>query len=450
MAFVPGRKHDLFLSYAHNERVWADALVKALRKEFQERTGREVTFWQDSHKLRVGQDWHEEIEAAIRNAAVFVAIVSPSYLTSTWCGRERDLILENGIEALKVESPIEAFYRFLKIVKMPDDDGVYEELLEGLQDFRFFNEADRDEIPRNSAEFIAKIRDLFREIRDLLTLMSNQAQELYLAPGSIEIEKQRAELERELADRGFAIQPEVVLGAGFGKGSIRNAMDQVSHVIFVLGTVFDKFAREQIAMAQDLGKPALFWVQPGPRREDMIKRIHDLGESPAGSEILGGRSIRELIPQLLEKLRPNAPEPAALNSGMQRVYVNYDATLPGDARIGGHIAGIARERKLDVVESGRGNDHDRLMQISNGVLLIRSANPTPDQWLNYNATELALSARVKQPDFAAKGLLIFNPGRVPAQAAGLPVYPYSEPFQPETLNPFFDGLAKARSADGRQ
>src|ERR1017187_1418894 len=258
MAFVPGYKHDLFLSYAHAEGAWADAFRKALCDEFQVRTGEVVTVWQDTRNLRVGQKWASEIEEGIRNAAAFLAIVSPSYLNSPWCRQERAIVLEKKLEALKVES----LYRFLKIIKTPGPGNAHEELLGALQDIRFFNPANDYELPEGSAEFTAMIRASVRQIRELLTLMSNKGQEPYIAPGAIEILKEREALERELKDRGFTIKPEILLSSDFGKGPILNAMDRVSHAIFVLGSVYDEFTAEQIEAAQDLGKPVVFWIQP--------------------------------------------------------------------------------------------------------------------------------------------------------------------------------------------
>src|SRR3954447_4491535 len=124
MAFVPGHKHDLFLSYAHEEAPWTAAFRKALCDEFQVRTGEALTVWQDSRNLRVGQKWAPEIEEGIRNAAVFLAVVSPLYLKkSPWCAEERRIALERTLEALKVES----FYRFLKIIKTPGPGKSHEE-----------------------------------------------------------------------------------------------------------------------------------------------------------------------------------------------------------------------------------------------------------------------------------------------------------------------------------
>jgi hypothetical protein len=201
MAFVPGHKHDLFLSYAHAEGAWADGFRKALGEEFHVRTGEDVTVWQDTRNLRVGQKWASEIEEGIRDAAAFLAIVSPCYLKSDWCRQERAIVLEKKLEALKVES----FYRFLKVIKTPGPGKAHEELLGVLQDIRFFNPADGYELPEGSAEFTAMIRALVRQIRELLTLLSNKGQELYIAPGAIDILEEREGLEYELKDRGFTI-----------------------------------------------------------------------------------------------------------------------------------------------------------------------------------------------------------------------------------------------------
>lgn len=450
MAFVPGHKHDLFVSYAHAEAAWVEVFSKALCDEFQERTGEKVTLWQDTQNLRVGQKWASEIEEGIRNAAAFMAVVSPTYLKkSPWCLLERGIALESELEGLKIDS----FYRFLKVIKTPGPGKAHEEMLHELEDIRFFNKADDYELPAGSPEFIAAIRALVRQIRELFRAMSNKGQEVYLAPGRIEMHEAREELERELKDKGFTVGPDVLLDFTFPDDSIRRAMDKISHALFVLGGDYDEFAARQIEVAKELGKPVVFWIQPGEKQKDMLRRIDELTELPPGSEVLGGRSIRELIPQVLEKLRPRkAAETAAPVSGTARVYLNYDTTLADDSRIAAHIGDVVRARKFEVVQSGRDGDHDQLMRTSNAVLLFRAANPHPDEWLKLNAMELALATRIfeRQPDFDAKALLVTEPARIQAQAPGVPVYSYSEPFAPETLEPFFARLRRSISADARQ
>ena len=182
MPFVSGHKHDLFVSYAHAEAAWVEGFTKALCAEFHDRAGEPVTLWQDTQNLRLGQKWASEIEEGIRHAAAFLAIVSPTYLKSSWCAQERAIALENDLEALKVES----FYRFLKIVKRPGPGNAHKEMLEDLQYLGFFNETDTYELAAGSPEFTAVIRACVRQIRELLSFMSNKGHEVYLAPGDID------------------------------------------------------------------------------------------------------------------------------------------------------------------------------------------------------------------------------------------------------------------------
>jgi hypothetical protein len=441
MPYVSGHKHDLFLSYAHAEAAWVEAFRKALREEFHVRTGADIALWQDTRSLRTGQKWEKEIEDGIRSAAAFVAIISPAYLNSPWCRQERAIVLEKELEALKVES----IYRFLKVIKTPGP----EEPLAELQRIPFFNEADGYELPQGTPEFTARIREIVRHIRELLTLMSNKYQELYLAPGAIDMLSEREELTRELKDRGFTIKPAFLPDSSFGKKAILKAMDNVSHAIFVFGGEYDKFTADQIEAARELGRPAVFWVQPGEDSDKMRRLIDDLGKLPNGSEVLGGRSIREMLPALLEKVKPReTPAPAQPVSGAASVYLNYDTTLPEDTRIAANIAGLVRERNFEVVQRGRDGDHDRLMRAAGAVLLFRAAHPDPDEWLKQNARELAFAGQIyeKNPDFAAKALLVADPARIQALSRGVPAYAYSDPFQPETLTPFFDKLRTAGAA----
>ncbi len=439
MAFVPGHPHDLFLSYAHDESAWCEAFRKAVSEEFHVRTGRTLTFWQDARNLRTGQRWEDEIETAIREAAAFVAVVSPIYLNSAWCRRERGIVLENTLEALKVEP----FYRFFKVAKTPDQRKAWETML-GLQATRFFGTLDEFELAEGAPEYVARVREIVRHIRELLTLMSNKGQEIYIAPGAIEMAGERDKLLHELQDRGYTIKPDTLLDDTYPRQDLLDAMDKVSHAIFVLGADYDRFTANQVEAATELGKPILFWIQPGPGQDAMRRRIDGFGQLPPGSEILGVRSIREMVPPLLEKLKPADPvAPVVAGNGANRVYINYDTT-GGESHIAEQIAAAARQRNLEVLRPPDG-DHARLMQSANALLLFRAARIEPDRWLELNAMELAFAGQIfqRQPDYLAKGLLVNDPNRLQNRAPGVPVYPYAEPFAPEILDPFFTALGAA-------
>ncbi|MGH9370308.1 MAG: toll/interleukin-1 receptor domain-containing protein, partial [Vicinamibacterales bacterium] len=83
------------MSYAHgDDPTWIEAFDAALRQGLQDRLGQAPSTWQDSGHLRLGQNWQAEIEEAIAQTAAFLAIVSPGYLKSVWCQKERRQFLE--------------------------------------------------------------------------------------------------------------------------------------------------------------------------------------------------------------------------------------------------------------------------------------------------------------------------------------------------------------------
>jgi len=103
MAFVPGVTHDVFVSYAHLDndgpkgranQGWVDLFVELLAAQVRRRLGsKSVDFWTDrehagNHPLT------PSLLTAVRGSALLLVVMSPSYLNSTWCARERNSFLE--------------------------------------------------------------------------------------------------------------------------------------------------------------------------------------------------------------------------------------------------------------------------------------------------------------------------------------------------------------------
>ncbi len=102
MAYVPEYKHDLFISYAHVDDDpmgaardgWVTTMFRELRSKLSQKLGRSDAFapWKDD-----GLSLHEgvtlQIMDAIGKTALLVVILSPGYLKSTWCLREKDTFL---------------------------------------------------------------------------------------------------------------------------------------------------------------------------------------------------------------------------------------------------------------------------------------------------------------------------------------------------------------------
>src|SRR5215470_127173 len=96
MAYLPQFRNDLFVSYrrAANEArdKWVDVFCNELSASLKELVG-DVTIWRDEGQLRTGQEWRKEIADALDGAAIFLAIISRTYLDSDECLKELDLFL---------------------------------------------------------------------------------------------------------------------------------------------------------------------------------------------------------------------------------------------------------------------------------------------------------------------------------------------------------------------
>ena len=165
MAYVPHPiEHDLFLSYAHEDLAWVNALQEQLTERLLHRLGCDSDIWQDENKLRTGQNWPDELEKAIRASAAFIAVVSRNYQNSKWCEKELDTFL-NEVE--KNDRPETGGYgRVLKIIKFPWLYNAHEGFLRQYQHVPFF---DRDAKTGQEREF-KQTSEPFRKAVDKLSL----------------------------------------------------------------------------------------------------------------------------------------------------------------------------------------------------------------------------------------------------------------------------------------
>ena len=103
MAFVPGYEHDIFVSYASvddqplhgTKEGWVTALIKDLRVFLNQRLGSPEAYslW-SAHQLPGHVQKTLEITNILRNTATFIVILSPGYLNSPWCQREKNDFLD--------------------------------------------------------------------------------------------------------------------------------------------------------------------------------------------------------------------------------------------------------------------------------------------------------------------------------------------------------------------
>lgn len=119
MSFVPDFKHDVFISYASVDNKapesvphgWVTYLVTELKRVLAEELGHSQgpAIWMD-YELGSNDRITPVLTEAVANSATILIILSPGYLASEWCARERNQFLsdasgfnENGSRVFLVE-----------------------------------------------------------------------------------------------------------------------------------------------------------------------------------------------------------------------------------------------------------------------------------------------------------------------------------------------------------
>jgi hypothetical protein len=104
VAYIPNYKHDIFVSYAHVddlplvpgvEEGWVTTLVKCLKPRLAQELGRSEAYslWMDN-ELSGHEKVTPQILDALRGTALILIVLSPGYLASEWCKREKDAFLD--------------------------------------------------------------------------------------------------------------------------------------------------------------------------------------------------------------------------------------------------------------------------------------------------------------------------------------------------------------------
>lgn len=108
MSIVPGFAHDLFVSYAHFDNDedaqgvrWVSRFQLDLKHTLRQRLGEDPDIFFDTRSFEVGDHVDFLIENA-RNSAVFVALLSPSYVAREFTIRELQAFCAHGGDAAAV------------------------------------------------------------------------------------------------------------------------------------------------------------------------------------------------------------------------------------------------------------------------------------------------------------------------------------------------------------
>lgn len=459
-AFVPGFDNDLFVSYAHGEdKRWIQAFEEELRDEVSGRLGLGISIWQDTLRLRAGENWQAAIQQGIETSAAFVAIVSPRYQNSQWCARER-----NEFRRQFDADQFDTSGRFFKAVKTPWPQNSHRLFFEAIQDVEFFKEDDGlREFTPGSKEFRRAVRKLADGVEPLLRRMRRGNQRVHVAWPVEECLVAWEQLSDELRSKGFDVQPMGPRDTSFADKLLMEDMDRAVLSVHLLGSVYDEFSERVALLAAEFEHQLIFWTTSGAEKTgderqraliDAIRRgvrpDKPDKEWPMGWSLIADTGIRKFIDAVVTKLRPQEQAaPVTASSGTPIVYIVHDATTAEDTAVALSLKEqIDRAEHMEVYVSRADLPsptdlklrHENLLRSCDGVLLFRNA--APDGWWNQLAPEVILAERrfERQPIRSRAFLL----PRAPAWEVGpdVKVIPYTSPFTIAHLEPFLDPLRR--------
>jgi hypothetical protein len=226
MAYLPGFDNDVFISYTHKDNLGPGAVPDAgwvtrfhldLRQRLTELLGVPACIWRDK-KLRGSDDFSEEIFAQLKGSAVFIPVLSPGYLRSTWCQNELEEFQKAALQSGGFE--IGKVLRAVRVVKTPLAEGQHRDIFSRCLGYEFFVPPDSsyfDALDPDGKDYEQRLSRLAQDITHILkTIESAPAAKttkatVYLVESSSDLKDERRRVLDELVAQGYRVLPEAPL-----------------------------------------------------------------------------------------------------------------------------------------------------------------------------------------------------------------------------------------------
>jgi hypothetical protein len=216
MGFLPQFENDIFISYRHvsneGQYRWVDIFCDKLGARLKELIG-DVTMWRDLEKLRAAEPWRPEVIRALDQAAIFLAIMSRTYLDSDECRKELDRFLGKLKESQKGRKILPIFKQPLRVVEdlPPEVEAIH-------APHRFYRQKgsqsdDFDELVPDSQDYWLVLEMLAKDIMRALEKLKGDVRQdvkgkVFIASVAPELSMERELLRTDLQHRGYDVVPE--------------------------------------------------------------------------------------------------------------------------------------------------------------------------------------------------------------------------------------------------
>ena len=376
MSFLPNYEDDIFISYAHNDnqallegqRGWIDNFHQALEKRLQVHLGAKAKIWRDP-RLQGNDYFADALVEQIPQAAIFVSVLSPSYINSEWCRREMEVFCQLANDTGGIRLGTKA--RIFKVEKINVPLGKHPAELQGMTGYAFYyvdktnrsRELSPESGPR-AIEYWQKIDDVAQDLTSLLEEMKRGAAgtevtrtsqttvqpgstqtTIYLAETSYDLSSQYDRIKRELQERGHIVLPDrpLPLNGPDLQQAVSDYLQTCKLSIHLIGANYGVIPeaadvslvclQNEIAAerSKDTSFARLIWLPEGlepreERQQNFIKYLKYDQAAQQGADLLE-TSIEELKTYIQDKLRPTPkpiPAPVTSNEGPLRIYLVCD------------------------------------------------------------------------------------------------------------------------------
>lgn len=484
-AAITSYQNDIYISYAHADDVslrrnegWVDTFHKFLEIRLAQVMGKKVRFWRDP-KISGNDVLGAALVNQISNTALFIAIITPSYVSSEWCRRE--LLEFYNHAASERDAVLDLRSRLFRVLKTPVADPFWwpEEARDtvGYQFYEVRNAGRVREFLNDDPKFFITLDHLAQDIRTILEGKrlvdrgSSEAvepvrQAVYLAEATPDLEFQRQMVRRELQQRGYDVLPDAELPRS--SAALREAVTadlersrlSVHMIGEVYGPTVDHGDHSTVEIQNELavevgargGLARVIWmpigVQPSDERQrKLINRLQFDADFQRGADVVQ-TSLEDLKILLQRRLTSGTAKPESLRSAHKliRVYLIFDESDGPRVRpVSNYLFGIGYEVILPVFDG----DASEILQYHRDNLLLCDAvliyfGSSSTHWLRSKLTDLrkALGWGRSEP-FMALAVLLSDPKTEEKEYflthEAMTLDNYGE-FRAESLQPFIDHI----------
>jgi cellulose biosynthesis protein BcsQ len=440
---------DIYISYFHLDnlslsgatRGWVDTFHQALDVRLRQRLGSDVRIWRDT-KLTAADRFDESIIRQIRNSRVFIAIVSPGFVKSSWCQKELDEFIQQAVHHRG--SPQE---RVIKIVKSPVPAAAQPEMLRAVRGYDFYESTDAGRIREfdldlsgstNDPRFWERIDDVAFDLARLLEspIESQSASSrpgVFVAVSASDVSTQRERVIRELRQRGYRVHPERELSLEVNElmSMVRDQLARCTLSVHLFGNSYgvvpEGAARSIVALQAELAADRalsdqsfsrVLWIRPDldtndNRQQSLLQELER--QLRANDELLRGDldALKWTILEKLARVKSAAPDPVQKPKKSLYLICDQQDTSTG-LLTGRYLAdqGLLVHSSLDESTMER---HRRLLGECDATVVCWGK--ATDRWLHAQASEVvkARASRTRRERLFAATLLVDPPS--PAKAA---------------------------------